>query len=375
MVNTSQLPLFEPPTVEPPTTREVAALIKIGGSEGLTGAVRMADDAVYQEVTCRSALNKVEGMPFQWTLNPYRGCTHGCHYCFARRYQTQFEMNAGDEFSSVILVKVNFVEVLRQELRRRSWNQEMVALGTATDPYQPIEGRYKLTHGVLTALCESATPVGIITKGPMVVRDCDLLVDLGRRARCSVCISIPTVDEEMWRRLEPGTAPPAQRLAALRRLVDAGIFAGALVAPIVPGLTSQRSRLEKTLKAIAEHGARFAVANVLHLEGGTREHFLNYLGRDFPEMVERYQNLYAGKYAPRAYSDDVRAVVAALKAKYGLSGRFDPDANEDSAEKGKKAARRDPASPSRSQRALPGIQAGAVSRASPGHLQRSGTRR
>ena len=166
-----------------PTMRDVANAVRGGGEEGLPGRVKRADEATYQEVTCRSALNHVEGMPFAWTLNPYRGCTHGCHYCFARRYQTQFELGPDDEFSSLIFVKVNFADVLRRELDKPSWAREQVALGTATDPYQPIEGHYKLTRRSLEALVAGRTPVGIVTKGPMVVRDADLLAELARPGR------------------------------------------------------------------------------------------------------------------------------------------------------------------------------------------------
>src|SRR5688500_10063670 len=155
------------------TTRDVARVVKDSGAEGLTEAQRRADAARYQEIQCRSALNRVKGMPFNWTLNVYRGCTHACHYCFARRYQTQFELGPGDHFSSIILVKTNVVEVLKRELDRPSWHREQVAVGTATDPYQPIEGHYKLTRGSLKVLLAGKTPVGLVTKGPMIVRDVD----------------------------------------------------------------------------------------------------------------------------------------------------------------------------------------------------------
>ena len=201
---------------KPPTTKTIALQVRDQGSASLDQAQRRADDARYQEVTCRSALNPVKGMPFNWTLNPYRGCTHGCHYCFARRYQTQFELGPGDEFSSLIFVKTNFADVLRRELDKPSWTREQVALGTATDPYQPIEGHYKLTRRTLEALIAGRTPVGIVTKGPMIVRDMDLLAELSRVAGCTVCVSVPTVDEDAWRALEPGTAHPLQRLRAVR---------------------------------------------------------------------------------------------------------------------------------------------------------------
>ena len=221
-----------------PTMRDVALAVREGGEEGLPGGVKRADEATYQEVKCRSALNHVEGMPFAWTLNPYRGCTHGCHYCFARRYHRQFELNAGDQFASVILVKTNFVEVLARELSRPAWARELVALGTATDPYQPIEGHYKLTRGAIVELAASKTPVSIVTKGPMVVRDVDVLLEATKAARCTVCISVPSVDEDAWRRLEPGTAHPLQRLRAVRTLTQAGVRAGVLMAPVVPGITT-----------------------------------------------------------------------------------------------------------------------------------------
>ncbi len=307
----------------PPTTRDIANTIKEGGTGALTDAEHLADDASYQEVACRSALNRVAGMPFSWTLNPYRGCTHGCHYCFARRYHTQFEMSAGDEFASVILVKTNFVEVLTRELDRPSWRRSLVAVGTATDPYQPIEGRYRLTRGSLAALARGRTPAGIITKGPMVVRDRDVLGDLTRAAACTVYVSVPTVDEDAWRTLEPGTAPPLQRLRAVRELVDAGINAGVLMAPVVPGFTSSRTKIESTIKAIADHGARFVGYSVMHLQDGTRDHFLKFIAQEFPAMRPRFERLYEGKYAPASYRKEVQAMVRVLQDRYGLSKRED----------------------------------------------------
>ena len=193
---------------------------------------------------CRSALNPVEGMPFRWTLNPYRGCTHGCHYCFARRYHEQFELGPGDEFATVILVKTNLPEVLRRELARPAWERELVAVGTATDPYQPIEGHYKLTRQSLEALRAARTPVGLVTKGPMVVRDADLFTAIAAAAACTVYVSVPSVDEDAWRRLEPGTASPWQRLKAVRALADAGVHVGVLMAPLVPGIHG-RQRLDR----------------------------------------------------------------------------------------------------------------------------------
>jgi len=303
-----------------PTTRDIALHVKERGpADGLPDAVHLADGAAYQEVTCRSALNPVKGMPFKWTLNPYRGCTHGCHYCFARRYHLQFELDSDDAFSSVILVKRNFVEMLRKELDRPSWKSEYVAVGTATDVYQPIEGHYKITRRSLEALALSKTPAGIITKGPMVVRDKDVLLELSRRASCTVYVSVPTVDEDAWRILEPGTAHPLQRLRAVRELNDAGVRAGVLMNPIVPGLTSQPARLEKTIKAIADHGAAFMGTNLLYLKDGTRVHFMNFLEKRFPDLATKYGKLYRGAYAPEAYTKEVRGIVKLLQKKYRVT--------------------------------------------------------
>src|SRR5437867_846402 len=264
-----------------------------------------------------------------WTLNPYRGCTHACHYCFARRYHVQFEMDSDDEFASVILVKSNFVEVLARELDKPSWTREHVAFGTATDPYQPIEGHYKLTRRTIEALARGRTPAGIVTKGPMAVRDRDVLGELTRAAGCTVYMSVPTVDEDAWRVLEPGTAHPLQRLRAVRELVDAGINAGVLMAPIVPGFSSSRGKLERTIKAIADHGARFVGCNVMYLQEGTRTHFMRFIEREFPSMRPRFEKLYSKKYPPDAYTKEVKAMVRVLQERYGVMKREDADRDRD----------------------------------------------
>ena len=312
---------------KPPTTKMIALRVREHGSGSLDEAQRRADEARYQEISCRSALNPVKGMPFAWTLNPYRGCTHGCHYCFARRYQTQFELGPGDEFSSLIFVKVNFPEVLRRELDKPSWTREQVALGTATDPYQPIEGHYKLTRRSLEALAAARTPVGIVTKGPMIVRDVDLMKELTRVATCTVYVSVPTVDEETWHALEPGTAHPLQRLRAVRTLREAGVNAGVLMAPVVPGFTTQTAKLEATIKACADHGAAFVGANVLYLKGGTKDHFMGFLRQSFPKMVEGSERLDRGAYAPPEYAGAVRAMIDMLQERYAVRGRSRPASN------------------------------------------------
>ncbi|MBS1816418.1 MAG: radical SAM protein [Acidobacteria bacterium] len=296
-------------------------MVRDGGVAALTEAQRRADDATYQEVDCRSALNRVKGMPFDWTLNPYRGCTHACHYCYARRYHTQFELNASDEFASVILVKRNFVDVLRRELNRPSWRRDQVAVGTATDPYQPIEGHYRLTRRTLEALAEARNPTGLVTKGPMIVRDRDVLADLTRVADCTIYMSVPTVDDDAWRTLEPGTAHPIQRLRAVRELAGAGLNVGVLMAPIVPGFSSSRAKIERTVKAIADHGAQFVGCNVMYLQDGTRAHFMEFVEREFPAMRPGLERLYGRKYPPDAYVREIKAMVGTLQARYGVARR------------------------------------------------------
>ena len=321
MVSHPSPDLFGAPAAAP-TTRDIARLVKAGGVAALPDATERADHATYQEIRCKSALNRVQGMPFKWTLNPYRGCTHGCHYCFARRYQHQLELGEGDDFASVIFVKANFVEVLRRELAARSWTREQVALGTATDPYQPIEGTYALTRGSLMACRDAATPVSIVTKGPMVVRDLDVLQAIAATTRCSVYLSVPSLDHAAWQRLEPGTASPLQRLRAVRTLVDGGIHCGVLMAPLVPGITTRRSLIEDTVKAAADHGAVSIGAMVLHLDGGTRAHFMRVLAAEYPQLVDGYERLFTAKYAPPAYTGEVGRMVGLLKAKYGVATRL-----------------------------------------------------
>ena len=289
--------------------RDVANAVREAGIDGLTEAVKKADQARYQEVHVRSALAAVSGMPFRWALNPYRGCTHACEYCYARKYQRHLELGAGDDFSSVILVKRNLATALAREVSRPGWEREGVAVGTATDPYQPIEGHYRITRACLELLAAHATPFSIVTKGPMVVRDVEILRRATAGAGCRVYLSVPTVDEEAWAKLEPGTAPPDQRLAAARRLADAGVEVGVLMMPLVPGISTSRSCIERTVRAISQSGLRLAGANVAHLEAGVREHFFGFLTREYPELVEGYERLYPRKYAPRAYVDAIQAVV------------------------------------------------------------------
>jgi DNA repair photolyase len=278
--------------------------------------------AEYREEPCRTALNHVRGMPFEWSLNPYMGCVHQCTFCYVRAFEKRADRPFDDRYGTSIRVKVNVVEVLRRELARPSWGRESVAIGAATDPYQPAEGRYRLTRGCLEALAEAANPFSIITRGPLVVRDVDVLQEAAGRADVSVNFSVPTLDHEVWRRTEPGTAPPRQRLRALKTLVDAGIKAGVGMAPILPGLSDRPEQLAEVVKAARDAGATHVWCNVLFLRPGTREHFLEALADDWPDLLPLYEQLYArGAYLKGPEATEVRERVAELRRKHGVADR------------------------------------------------------
>lgn len=254
-------------------------------------------------------------MPFNWSLNPYTGCEHRCTFCYVRAFERRADRPSGDGYGRTIRVKVNIAQVLRAELARPSWRREQVAIGAATDPYQPAEGRFRLTRGCLAAFAGAASPASLITRGPMVVRDIDVLTDLARRAEVSVTFSVPTLDHEVWRRSEPGTAPPRQRLRAMERLAAAGIRCGVSMAPILPGLSDRQEQLEEVVKAARESGARYAWSNLLYLRDGTREHFLASVERYWPELVARYRRDYAGRaYLPSSMTTPLQDRVAAMWA-------------------------------------------------------------
>jgi DNA repair photolyase len=278
----------------------------------------------YREEPCATALNRVRGMGFRWSLNPYMGCAHRCAFCYVRGFERRADRPSDDRYGSSVGVKVNVVEALRRELERRSWRRETVAIGAATDPYQPAEGRYRLTRGCIEALGEARTPISLITRGPLVVRDRDVLADASLRAEVSVSVSIATLDESLSSRLEPGVAPPRQRLRAIRTLTDGGIAAGVALAPILPGLTDAPRDLAAVLAAAREAGATHAWSNILNLRSGTREHFLDVLEREWPEELERYRRLYpaggSGYLAP-AHGARLEARVAAVKRGAGIRDR------------------------------------------------------
>src|SRR6476660_5199591 len=203
----------------------------------------------YREEPCRSALNRVKGMGFGWSLNPYMGCVHRCAFCYVRAFELRADRPSDDRYGRTVRIKLNVAGVLRSELSRRSWKQETIVIGAATDPYQPAEGRYRLTRQCLQVLREFSNPAAMITRGPMIVRDIDVLTELARRASLHITFSIPTVDDDIWRRTEPGTAHPRQRLRALEKLVAAGIDVGVGMAPILPGLSDRPELLEQVVKA------------------------------------------------------------------------------------------------------------------------------
>jgi DNA repair photolyase len=278
--------------------------------------------AVYRDEPCRTALNRVRNMPFAWSLNPYMGCAHRCTFCYVRAFEKVADRPSDWRYGTSIRVKTNVVEVLRHELARRSWRREKVAVGTATDPYQPAEGRFRLTRGAVFALGESRTPFGLITRGPLVVRDIDVLSDAARRVSVGVTFSIPTLDREIWRLTEPGTAPPRQRLRAIRALIDAGIDASVGMAPILPGLSDDPARMAEVVRAARDAGATSIWANVLYLRPGTREYFLDNLARDWPELLPRYERLYAHRaYLDKVVVGHVRQQVRELATIHGVGDR------------------------------------------------------
>jgi DNA repair photolyase len=276
----------------------------------------------YREEPCRSALNRVRGMPFSWSLNPYMGCAHRCTFCYVRAFEARAQRPSDERYGRSIRVKTNVAEVLGRELARPSWQGEAIAIGAATDPYQPCEGRYRLTRACLEVLAGAANPFSLITRGPMVVRDIDVLARAAARAEVSVTFSVPTLDEEIWRRTEPGTAPPRQRLRAVTRLVEAGIKASVGMAPILPGISDAPDQLAEVVRAAREAGATSVWANLLNLRPGTREHFLEHLARDWPELLPEYERLYAGRaYLPAAETKPVRALVSDLRRRHGIADR------------------------------------------------------
>jgi DNA repair photolyase len=261
-------------------------------------------------------------MGFNWSLNPYTGCEHRCAFCYVRAFEQRADRPSDDRYGRAIRIKVNVAAVLRSELSRRSWRKETVVIGAATDPYQPAEGRYKLTRQCLQALRDFSNPAAMITRGPMIVRDIDVLSELARRADLHITFSIPTIDEDIWRRTEPGTAHPRHRLGAIEKLVAAGIDVGVGMAPILPGLTDRPDRIEAVIKAARAAGATGLWAGMLYLREGTKEHFMSVLGKHWPELVPRYEQAYRARaYLPPSLGEPTMKTVKRLRSQYEVSDR------------------------------------------------------
>jgi len=257
----------------------------------------------FHEVRAKSALNRVPGtyLPFNWTVNPFRGCTHACLYCFARNTHTYLDMDAGRDFEREIVVKVNVPELLRAELSRPSWKRELVAFGTNTDPYQWAEGRYELMPPMLEALRDTRTPVSVLSKSPLPLRDLDLYKEVAEVADVSVNFSIPTMEERAWRETEPHTPSPQKRMEAVAAFNEAGIPSGVLIAPLMPGINDRPEQVEEIVRLAEEAGATFVNGIALHLRPGVKEVFMSWLSAARPDLVPRYEQLYADRaYAPSA---------------------------------------------------------------------------
>jgi DNA repair photolyase len=301
------------------------ALPGLGALRGLVRSVQTPEFAgiTFHEVLAKSALNQVPGasaMPFAWTINPYRGCSHACVMCFARQTHTYLDFDAGRDFDSEIVVKVNVAEVLAKELARRSWQRHPVALGTNTDPYQRAEGRYRLMPGIITALAASATPFSILTKGTLLRRDIPLLQEAAERVPVEVAMTIDIFDSGLRESIEPGAPTTEARLATVRAVRDAGLPCSVFVMPVFPYLTDSVDHLDHAFGAIAESGAESVAYSALHLKPGAREWFFAWLERERPDLLARYRRLYPGGqvYAPPGYRKWLAARVRPLLRRHGL---------------------------------------------------------
>jgi len=277
----------------------------------------------FHEILCKSALNKVPNaamLPFRYTVNGYRGCSHACRYCFARPTHEYLDFDSGADFDTQVVVKTNVAEVLRRELLRPSWRREAVALGTNTDPYQRAEGRYALMPGIIAALADSGTPFSILTKGTLLRRDLPQIAEAARRVDVSVAVSLAVGDAELHRDVEPGTPTPPARLGLISAVREAGLDCHVMVAPVLPYLTDSVEHLDALLEQIAAAGATGVTVFGLHLRGSTRGWFMDWLSRSHPELVSRYRELYGrGAYLPASYRHLLHDRVAPLIAKHGLA--------------------------------------------------------
>lgn len=290
------------------------------------GAIRTR----FYEVRAKSILNRVpkaSQVPFRWTVNPYRGCTHACSYCFARPTHTYLDFDAGRDFEREIVVKVNAPERLRVELARPSWTGEHVALGTNTDPYQWVEGRYRLMPGIWEAFRDAANPCSVLTKSPLLLRDLELMQEIAARTEFSAALSVPTLDERAWRATEPHTPNPRARLEAVAELTRAGIRTGVLVAPLMPGINDAPEQVAEILELASAAGAAYVSGIALHLRGAVRGLFFDWLREHRPDLLPRYEELYRrGAYAPPAERRRLAAMVSGPELAPGerMRGRIEP---------------------------------------------------
>jgi DNA repair photolyase len=307
--------------------RDPAALPGLDRLQNLVRSVRTPEFAgiTFHEILAKSALNRIPAaaaLPFNWTVNPYRGCSHGCVYCFARNTHTYLDLDAGADFDRQIIVKINIGDVLARELRRATWTREPVALGTNTDPYQRAEGRYRLMPGIIAALAGSGTPFSILTKGTTARRDLPLLSVASRAVPVSMGVSIALIDEQIHAALEPGTPTPRARLELVHAIVQAGLPCQVMVAPILPMITDSDEQMDALLAQIAGAGATGATVFALHLRPGAREWFMRYLGKHHPKLVGPYAELYRkGSYVARSYAADLARRSSVLLRRHGLDRR------------------------------------------------------
>jgi DNA repair photolyase len=275
----------------------------------------------YQPINAKSAINRVVGMPFNWSLNPYRGCVHACHYCYARATHTYFGLNAEDDFESKIFAKTNIAEALAKDLSRPSWPHESIAIGTATDAYQPIEGHLRLTRSCLETLIRFRNPATVVTKSRLVARDIDLWQELARVAEVRIYFSITTFDEDIWRVAEPGTPRPSVRLETLRAVSAAGIPTGVLMAPVLPGITDLAENIAAVAEAVADAGATTFAALPLRLDPFVKEHYFAWIGKHYPNLLRRYQLSFVDRNASRSYQDRIKQISDEASARFGLDER------------------------------------------------------
>lgn len=275
----------------------------------------------YVDQLCKSVLNRVEGMPFKWSINPYTGCAHACRYCYARAFYLKADKGTAADFDTQIYVKSGAPDVLRAELARRSWRRELVVIGAATDPYQPAEGKFRITRRILEALRDARTPVSIITKNPMVVRDSDLLRQMAETAGAEVHMTLSSMDEQVWKEFEPHAPSPTARIKAVRRLNEAGVRTGVFLAPIMPGINDSESSMRGLMEAAHDAGAPYVVPIALRLQPGVREWFLPFISRHRPQLTIQYSRLYQKVEAPEHYKHRTLGLAARMLQELGLAGR------------------------------------------------------